>query len=108
MVVFPNLEVLEIFGIENLQEIFHNQVPHDLFCQLRELKIFCCHKLSRVAKSNIIPSLKNLRKLMVGDCNSIVEIFEGNVATSFLELEHVRLDSLPKLKISIREIKICS
>ncbi|KAK9284811.1 hypothetical protein L1049_023988 [Liquidambar formosana] len=105
-VAFTNLEVLRIINIENLQEIFPTELPDKSFSQLKYLLVRGCHKLSRVAPSNLLPRLKNLEELIVEGCNSIKKIFEleghvgqGYSATSLFQLEKVELRDLSNLKI---------
>ncbi|KAK9291091.1 hypothetical protein L1049_009278 [Liquidambar formosana] len=105
-VTFAKLEVLRIINIENLQEIFHNQLPNESFSQLRILEVRGCHELSRVAPSKLLPRLKSLKELIVQGCNSMKEIFEfgeptgeGHTEISLFQLERVELRDLPNLRI---------
>ncbi|KAK9266155.1 hypothetical protein L1049_003422 [Liquidambar formosana] len=107
-VSFTNLEDSKIMDIENLEEIFQSQLRHGSFSQLRTLKVTGCHNLSRVAPSNLLPRLKNLKELVVEGCSSMEKIFELEgerrlTTISLFRLKVVELRNLPNLMIFFSE-----
>ncbi|GMP86363.1 hypothetical protein CsSME_00039161 [Camellia sinensis var. sinensis] len=101
-VKLTTIEKLDIFGMENLMEIW----PGELQDKLRELKVCSCHELSNIlSPSNSIKGMQNLELLEVRDCRSIGVAFdreglvwEGGISDmAFPSLKEVKLIHLPKL-----------
>ncbi|GKV43158.1 hypothetical protein SLEP1_g50489 [Rubroshorea leprosula] len=107
-VEFPNLEILRIFHLEKLRNIWHHQFQEDdlfadSFCKLKLLHIICCDKLRTIFPSYMVERLlKSVEKLEVFNCHSVEEIFEpgelnvrGEVDSQLREL---LVWDLPRLK----------
>ncbi|KAA8516925.1 hypothetical protein F0562_017257 [Nyssa sinensis] len=92
-VAFPSLEWLQLSGMMTLDVIWHGQLPYAHFGKLREIEVFDCDKLLNVISSrnlktvvieecaspsplNFLPILRNLEKLTIMDCASLLEVFE--------------------------------
>ncbi|KAI7999175.1 Disease resistance protein RPS2 [Camellia lanceoleosa] len=101
-VKLTTIEKLDIFGMENLMEIW----PGELQDKLREMKVCSCHELSNIlSPSNSIKGMQNLELLEVRDCRSIGVAFdceglvwEGGISDmAFPSLKEVKLIHLPRL-----------
>ncbi|KAK3031760.1 hypothetical protein RJ639_036640 [Escallonia herrerae] len=105
-VLFPDLEELHIQWMDNLVEIWHNQLPEHTFAKLKALDISGCHKLLDVGPINMLPRLQILEKLYIEDCGALEYVFvpeglisqQDNVAFSLSNLTELRLKSAPKLR----------
>ncbi|KAK3006903.1 hypothetical protein RJ639_015608 [Escallonia herrerae] len=105
-VLFPDLEELHIQWMDNLVEIWHNQLPEHTFAKLKVLDIRGCHKLLDVGPINMLPRLQILEKLYIEDCDALEHVFvpeglisqQDNVAFSLFNLAELRLKSAPKLR----------
>ncbi|CAL5431379.1 unnamed protein product [Camellia sinensis] len=101
-VVFPCLEVLEIWSLGNIKEIWHSTPPTNSFNNLRHLAVFDCQNLLNIAPSELLGSLQNLQFLNVEDCGSLEEVFKtggSNVEINHVlyQLKQVMLLNLPLL-----------
>uniref|UniRef100_A0A5B7A010 Uncharacterized protein n=1 Tax=Davidia involucrata TaxID=16924 RepID=A0A5B7A010_DAVIN len=86
-IAFPALERLEINEVDQIREIWDNQlvfpVPQEAeeeeksFCQLRELLVWSCLKLVNAIPSYMLPRLQNLEEVYVRHCKSMISIVEG-------------------------------
>ncbi|THG00390.1 hypothetical protein TEA_002106 [Camellia sinensis var. sinensis] len=87
-VVFPCLEVLEIWSLGNIKEIWHSTPPTNSFNNLRHLAVFDCQNLLNIAPSELLGSLQNLQFLNVEDCGSLEEYIAtlGNTDNTRLPL----------------------
>ncbi|KAI8008156.1 putative disease resistance protein [Camellia lanceoleosa] len=73
VVVFPCLEVLEIWSLGNIEEIWHSTPPTNSFNNLRHLAVVDCQNLLNIAPSELLGSLQNLQFFYVEDCVSLKE-----------------------------------
>ncbi|KAF3946998.1 hypothetical protein CMV_026806 [Castanea mollissima] len=105
-VSFPNLEVIDISGMDSLKMLWHNhQLVPDSFCKLKNLSVGNCKNLINIFLPNMLRRLLNLEELEIWNCNSVEEVFEirgvnvdeicDTVSTHLRALE---LFNLPKLK----------
>ncbi|XP_075649597.1 uncharacterized protein LOC142620043 [Castanea sativa] len=105
-VSFPNLEVIDISGMDSLKMLWHNhQLVPDSFCKLKNLSVCNCKNLINIFLPNMLRRLQNLEELEIWNCNSVEEVFEirgvnvdeicDTVSTHLRALE---LSNLPKLK----------
>ncbi|XP_058000235.1 uncharacterized protein LOC110660411 isoform X2 [Hevea brasiliensis] len=91
MVSFSKLEVLYIKNMNNLKNIWHNQLAADSFCKLKSLSIFFCPRLVTVFPLAVLERFQRLEKLDLWSCDSVQEIYqlqgynvkEVNVAAAF-------------------------
>ncbi|KAM3754829.1 hypothetical protein ACB098_03G194200 [Castanea mollissima] len=104
-VVFPNLEELEIEGMDSLKMIWPNQLILDSFCKLENL-IVTNFTITNILPPNMLRTLQNLKHLKIDSCGSIEEVFEiprtNNVEETHdivvTELRSLELINLGKLK----------
>ncbi|KAL4613773.1 hypothetical protein ACB092_07G004500 [Castanea dentata] len=75
-VAFFNLETIFINGINNLKMLWHNQLVPDSICKIKKLHVGSCKNLMNVFPPNMLRSLQNLEELKIEDCNSVEEVFE--------------------------------
>ncbi|XP_030958838.1 disease resistance protein At4g27190-like [Quercus lobata] len=108
-VVFPNLEELEIEGMDSMKMIWPDQLILDpqgiiTFGKLRTIKIEGCSSLKSVFPTSVVKALMQLEKLEIRDCATVEEIIakeEGIETTTlfvFPRLFSLILESLPELK----------
>ncbi|KAH7854914.1 hypothetical protein Vadar_019034 [Vaccinium darrowii] len=114
-VIFPVLECLFIWEVDNIIEIWDKQSitvfeAHGSFCQLMNVDVTGCNKLTHLFPSKIHPLLKNLKYLYVRRCETMEGVvgFEGEVDEDGLRNEQVAFPALEHLQIwntpSITEI----
>ncbi|KAL4637883.1 hypothetical protein ACB092_03G109800 [Castanea dentata] len=111
-VAFPNLEKLEIKGMDSMEMIWSNQLISDCFgkleittfAKLRTIEIDGCSCLKSVFPTSVAKALSQLEALEINDCAMMEEIVakeEGIETTTlfvFLKLTTLRLYNLPELK----------
>ncbi|WJX68003.1 hypothetical protein P8452_52417 [Trifolium repens] len=105
-VVFPNLEILEISHMEHLKSLWHNQLPPNSFCKLKQLTIQFCSKLSNLFPSYVLDKLQNLEIVTVTCCHALEVVFEtqglkedgGRQTRLEMQLGTLTLKHLPMLK----------
>ncbi|GMP66866.1 hypothetical protein CsSME_00027048 [Camellia sinensis var. sinensis] len=76
-VVFPCLEVLEIWSLGNIKVIWHSTPPTNSFNNLRHLDVVDCQNLLNITPSELLGSLQNLQFFYVKDCGSLKEVFKN-------------------------------
>ncbi|CAK7340801.1 unnamed protein product [Dovyalis caffra] len=104
-VLFPRLAEIEILELDNLENIWHNQLAAGSFCELRSIEIEDCPKLVNVFPSILLRRFKRLETLRIESCELLEEIFElqgligeENEASDAFQLRDLDLEYLPKLK----------
>ncbi|KAL4637752.1 hypothetical protein ACB092_03G098800 [Castanea dentata] len=105
-VAFPNLEELEIEGMDSMKMIWSNQLISDYFGKLETMTVSGCTNLTNIIPPNMLRTLRNLKELKIYDCNSLEEVFEiqgtNNVEESrdiaAAELISLELRNLEKVK----------
>ncbi|XP_039165090.1 probable disease resistance protein At4g27220 [Eucalyptus grandis] len=94
-VAFPNLENLYIKSMDNIEMIWHDQIPADSFSKLKLLSVKECKKLVNFAPSFILGQLLSLETLTAKACDSLEVVFKlqplnhldrNSVATNVVEL----------------------
>lgn len=102
---FPNLAEINIYGMDNLENIWHNQLAEGSFCELKTMIIVCCKKLVNIFPSMLLCRFQRLEKLTIRSCDSSEKIFdlpglsvEGAHSLLVFQLKHLQLYNLPKLK----------
>ncbi|XP_056159383.1 uncharacterized protein LOC115691305 isoform X1 [Syzygium oleosum] len=104
-VAFPSLETLDIYGMDNIEIIWDNQVAAESFHKLKSLSVYQCNKLVNIVPSCILGRLKSLESLDVRSCGSLEVVFnlqplnplDGHPIARF-PLKKLNLDGLPELK----------
>ncbi|XP_065853539.1 uncharacterized protein [Euphorbia lathyris] len=102
-VVFPRLEKMQIFKMDNLKMIWQNEVHSDSFCQMKVLKVESSKELLRIFPSNMLRSLQNLEDLVIRDCGSLEEVYDLSELMSLRvmvanKLRSIDIENLPNLK----------
>ena len=101
-VLFSNLEKLELFGLEELKEIWHHRLPHDSFSNLRILKVYGCGNILNIIPCHLIQSFNNLKEIDVSWCRNLKHVFDLQGRDTYGEilpkLEILKLERLEKLK----------
>ncbi|KAG5552329.1 hypothetical protein RHGRI_010418 [Rhododendron griersonianum] len=111
LVIFPVLEELTIYGLDNIIKIWDNQSiavmeERGSFCQLTTVYARNCNKLMHALSSKTHPLLKNLEVLRVYNCGTMKSIteFEGEIDEDGLRnevaspaLEHLEMFGAPKI-----------
>ncbi|CAL5406321.1 unnamed protein product [Camellia sinensis] len=75
-VVFPCLEKLTIWDLNNFKQMWISTPPTNSFNKLTSLFVGECKELLYVAPSELLGSLQNLQSLEIENCESIEEIFK--------------------------------
>uniref|UniRef100_A0A7N2L6W3 AAA+ ATPase domain-containing protein n=1 Tax=Quercus lobata TaxID=97700 RepID=A0A7N2L6W3_QUELO len=75
-VVFPNLEELEIEGMDSMMMIWPNQLISDCFGKLETMTVSGCRNLTYIVPPNMLRTLQNLKVLNIYDCDFLEEVFE--------------------------------
>ncbi|KAH7854415.1 hypothetical protein Vadar_013507 [Vaccinium darrowii] len=104
-VSLPNLEVLNITRLRNLETIGHCPLPVGSVSKLKEFSVQWCGKLLHALPSQFLPMLRDLEILIVERCNLLEEVFESegvdfnesDPEILYSSLKLVRLLNLPKL-----------
>ncbi|KAH7855163.1 hypothetical protein Vadar_022024 [Vaccinium darrowii] len=103
-VSLPNLEVLDITKLENLERLGHGPVSIGSLSKLKEFSVQDCGKLLCVFESHLLPMLQDLEKLIVKCCNLLEVVFELEGVDSnepnpeiLSPLKFFELHCLPKL-----------
>ncbi|KAJ0100518.1 hypothetical protein Patl1_21952 [Pistacia atlantica] len=108
-VAFPNLEVMVLLHLDNLQLIWHNQQLHaESFRELKVVRVKFCEKLKTIVPSNShgLLTFHNLKELIVENCWSMKSLFPVTIATGLVQLNDLRLVSCGLEKIvSEEEVK---
>ncbi|KAH7854981.1 hypothetical protein Vadar_019801 [Vaccinium darrowii] len=103
-VSLPNLEVLGVDNLENLERLGHGPLSLGSLVKLRDFSVRGCGKLLCVFPSQLVLMLRNLEELTVERCNFLEVVFElegvdcNEPNPELLSpLKVVKLRDLPKL-----------
>ena len=101
-VLFSNLEKLELYRLHELKEIWHHQLPHNSFSNLRILIVVDCGSLLNIIPCHLIQSFKNLKEIYMSECRNLKHVFDLQGCDTYGEilpkLEFLHLYDLKKLK----------
>ena len=75
-VAFPSLVGLEIWGLDNVEKIWPNQIPQDSFSKLEVVRVLSCGQLLNIFPSCMLKRLQSLDDLSVHDCSSLEAVFD--------------------------------
>ncbi|OMO70425.1 Disease resistance protein [Corchorus olitorius] len=76
VVALPVLKQLSIHRMASLEKIWHEKLSQDSFCKLNVFRLGSCDKLLNVVPFSMLERLRRLETLVIGNCNSLEEIFE--------------------------------
>ncbi|KAF7149707.1 hypothetical protein RHSIM_Rhsim02G0093800 [Rhododendron simsii] len=105
MVSLPNLEVLQVNGLKNLERIGHGPLSMGSLSKLIQFTMSACNNLVCVFPSELLPILRDLVTLQVSSCELLEVVFEFEAGVHSNEpnpeilspLKLVKLYNLPKL-----------
>ncbi|KAB2612306.1 disease resistance protein [Pyrus ussuriensis x Pyrus communis] len=98
--VFPNLEFLCVHKCGRLENLASTLIS---FQNLTTLNIWSCHGLRYLIPYSVAKNLQQLKKLVVDNCQRMVEIVASNGddpenEITFSSLQHLELSDLPSLQ----------
>ncbi|XP_057468366.1 disease resistance protein At4g27190-like [Actinidia eriantha] len=73
---FPNLEVVELTQLENLEGLGHKHFSAGSLSKLKEVTVRHCDKLVNVCPSELLSRLRNLDKFILENCSLLDVVFE--------------------------------
>ncbi|KAJ0097838.1 hypothetical protein Patl1_27538 [Pistacia atlantica] len=103
---FPNLEMLYLFNLSKLQNIFRGHPTTNSFGNLKIILVESCNKLENIFSFSYARVLPKLEMMSVDDCKNLKEIFSNerednnnsnNEVLECSQLHHLTLKSLPQL-----------
>ncbi|KAL3750251.1 hypothetical protein ACJRO7_011272 [Eucalyptus globulus] len=105
-VKFPNIESMEISHMNNLENIWLDDLASNAFSKLKTLVVKYCEKLSFIFSSyTMLTRFQNLEKISITDCGSLEVVFHVQeldfseaCPTRTFELRELVLTRLPKMK----------
>lgn len=98
-VKFPNIERLNIVGVDGLKLIWGNELQQDSFCRLNHLCVKDAKQLMRIFPPNLLRKFKNLEKLFVHGCDVTEEVFDTKAVIDMEEGGGVAVSQLKKLRV---------
>ncbi|RHN67987.1 putative P-loop containing nucleoside triphosphate hydrolase, leucine-rich repeat domain, L [Medicago truncatula] len=101
--VFSKLVVLELEGMDNLEELFKGPLSFDSLNSLENLSIEDCKHLKILFECNI--NLCNLKSLSLVRCPMLISIFQLSTACSLMLLERLEIYDCEGLEYIIDERK---
>ncbi|XP_038685709.1 probable disease resistance protein At4g27220 [Tripterygium wilfordii] len=111
--IFPDLEVLSLRKLMNLEMICHGQLGVKSFSKMRIVRVESCNMLKNLFSFSIFKSLLQLQEINVVDCKNMEGIFsfesEEDGTGDVIELTQVHsleLRRLPKIASLCSEVKI--
>ncbi|KAF6169741.1 hypothetical protein GIB67_004133 [Kingdonia uniflora] len=100
--MFPNLEFLNLFRVNELKAIWNGPLLERSFEKLKVLSICLCGELVNVLPSLLWTRLQNLEQIEIEYCDKLEKVFESDGfedgPASILKLRSIKLNSLDCLK----------
>ncbi|KAG8661250.1 uncharacterized protein LOC110607877 [Manihot esculenta] len=102
-VAFPDLEKMQILNMDYLNMLWHNQLHSDSFCKIKALTVEHCKELLKIFPSMLLRRFQNLEDLIIGNCDSLEEVFDLQEIiklkeTVTIQLRTLDIRNLPNLK----------
>ncbi|KAK1422949.1 hypothetical protein QVD17_18239 [Tagetes erecta] len=102
-VLMPQLEKLDIYGMEKLKQIWSCDKNNNGASKLRKIRVKKCDKLVNLFPSNPLPLLNELEELYVSSCDFIEVLFNMELGSfcgtgELSKLRRIEVDHLGKLK----------
>nr|POE83303.1 disease resistance protein [Quercus suber] len=106
--VFPSLESVNLWNVNNLERICYMQLPTKTFCNLRVVRVSSCCKLEFVFSSSMVGCFSHQQEIKIEDCKIVSAIVaierqeeievnsDDNIV--FANLHSLKLRNLFKLK----------
>ena len=104
--VFSKLVVLDLYELENLEELCNGPLPFDSLKSLEKLSINDCTHLRSLFKCN--PNLCNLKSVSLERCPMLISLFQLSAARSLVMLETLKIidcELLENIVIDERELE---
>ena len=104
---FPLLESLVLEDMENLEEVWHGQIPTGSFGSLKTLNVFSCSKLSYLLLLSMAEGLSKLENLSIISCKTMQQIIAYERESKVKEDEYAmtNLQLFPNLrKLTLRNL----
>ncbi|KAI4345915.1 hypothetical protein L6164_013000 [Bauhinia variegata] len=106
MVAYKNVENLKLVSLHKLEEIWKGFSSPTSFSELKEVEVNNLSKLKCAISSKMLLILKNLEKLTITNCCSVIEVFELHEGSDFPSARFPpSTPGLPKLRIL--QVKSC-
>ncbi|KAI4356765.1 hypothetical protein L6164_000759 [Bauhinia variegata] len=90
---FPNLEILSLRNLSNLEHICHGSLTQESFCKLRVIRVLECHRLKCLFTSSMSKAFSSLAKIEVSEC-SLLEMLVLSGGGEFSELYSLTMQRL--------------
>ncbi|XP_058205120.1 disease resistance protein RPS2-like isoform X2 [Rhododendron vialii] len=100
LVSLPNLEVLDVSELENLERLGHSPLPAGSLSKLKEFLVRRCGKLLCVFSLQFLPMLQNLQKLCVEGCPKIGSVVKNDKEEEAADDSSLIIPQLWYLRIS--------
>jgi len=94
--LFSKLVELELWNLENLEELFNGPLSFDSMNSLEKLTINNCKRLKSLFKGNL--NLFNLKSVSLKGCPMLISLFQLSTATSLVLLETLEIIDCELLK----------
>ncbi|KAF6168564.1 hypothetical protein GIB67_005176 [Kingdonia uniflora] len=79
--MFPHLEILQLFGVDELKTIWNGTHLERSFEKLRVLQVRGCDKIVNILPTRLWTRLQNLEEMKVCFCNNLKEVFHSVTVT---------------------------
>lgn len=94
---------MQILNMDYLNMLWHNQLHSDSFCKIKALTVEHCKELLKIFPSMLLRRLQNLEDLIIGNCDSLEEVFDLQEIiklkeTVTIQLRTLNIRNLPNLK----------
>ncbi|KAI8562452.1 hypothetical protein RHMOL_Rhmol03G0038700 [Rhododendron molle] len=106
-VSLPNLEVLEVVDLQNLERLGLVPLSAGSFSKLEKVSVRECGKLLYVFPSPCVPMLRGLQELTVESCDSLEVVFEVVELQNLGRLGHLPLSMGSFSKLEIISVRDC-
>jgi len=101
--VFSKLVVLDLWNLDNLEELFNGPLSFDSLTCLEKLSISDCKHLKSLFKCNL--NLFNLKSVSLEGCPMLTSLFQMSTAVSLVLLERLEIKKCGRLEYIIDERK---
>ena len=91
-VLFPQLENLNVSGLDNVKGIWHNKLLADSFGKLKRAEVEKCKELQSISSSIVLNWLPSLEFIKVAGCAKLTEVFYLEVMNVQEDVTCYRLD----------------
>ena len=101
--VFSKLAVLDLWNLENLEELCNGPLSFDSLHSLEKLSISDCKHLKSLFKCNL--NLFNLKSVSLEGCPMLIYLFQQSTVVSLVSLERLEINDCGCLEYIIDERK---